>query len=169
MKKSIFDIGAAGRALEAIIEENEGELDAELEEWFDDIQDEREAKIESYCYLIAEYEARADARRQKVKELEAGARANEKTAKRLKDRLLKAFEVFGWDKVKAGSLLVKRAKNGGRLPVLWATPEDLNELPPEFIRQVPTLDKEAVLTALEVTPDLGFAKLGERGFHIEIK
>lgn len=166
--KSIFDIGAEGRALEAVIEDNNGELDKELELWFDNLADEREAKIESYCYLIAEYDARADARRQKVKELEAGARANENVVKRLKDRLLKAFEVFGWDKVKAGSLVVKRTKNGGKVPVIWELPTNLDLLPPEFVKQVPTLDKEAVVAALEVTPDLGFAKVGERGFHIKI-
>lgn len=166
--KSIFDIGAEGRALEAIIEDNEGELDAELERWFDDIADEREVKLESYSYLIAEHEARAEARRAKVKELEIAARADENIVKRLKDRLLKAFEVFGWDKVKAGSLTIKRAKNGGKIPVIWELPEDLNQLPAEFIKQVPTVDKEAVATALEVTPDLGFAKLGERGFHLKI-
>lgn len=165
---NIFDIGAQARALETLIEENEGELDPALEAWFDDIQDEREAKIESYCFLIAEHESRAEARRQKARELEAAARASENVAAKLKARLLKAFELFGWDKVKAGSLLVKRAKNGGKVPVIWNLPEDITELPSEFVKQVPALDKEAVAAALETDPDLGFAKLGERGFHIRI-
>lgn len=181
MKRSIFDLGNEGRALETALEDAEGEIDPVLERWFDSLGEEREEKLESYAFVIAEYEARAEIQRNKAKAILERAKANENQVARLKARLKVAFETYGWQRQKAGALTISLTKNGGVLPLKWRFDDEetlLAWVPPRFVIQVPKVDKDAVRAALEAeandddlaaNSDIDFAELGERGTHISIR
>lgn len=169
---TIFDLGNIGRALIDALEEAEGELCPELERFFDELADAKEDKLESYCFVLAELEARAEAQKQKAKEILERAKANENQVARLKARLKTAFEVYGWSKEKAGAFTVALQANGGLLPIKWRFDDEptlLAWVPERFIIKVPKVDREGVRKALADGEELDFAELGDRGSHIRVR
>ena len=63
--RRLFDIGDDLLALEELLSDAGGEIGDDeagqaLERWFDELGEERDAKIDGYCALIREFEARAE-------------------------------------------------------------------------------------------------------------
>ena len=147
--------------------------DPDSPEIFDAIQralalhDERERKVDAYCCLIAEISARAAARKAEASRLAENARLAENNVKRLKTRLLEAFNAMGIGKLETERFTVSVAKNGGLVPLL-VDDVDPATLPTEFQKITVSVDNEKVREALATT-ELPFAKLGERGQHVRIK
>lgn len=147
--------------------------DPDSPEIFDAIQralalhDEREAKVDAYCCLIAEIGARAAARKAEAARLAENARAAEGHVKRLKTRLLESFNAMGIGKLETERFTVSVARNGGLVP-LEINDVDPATLPAEYQRVTISVDNEKVRAALANAP-LPFAKLGERGQHVRIK
>lgn len=131
------------------------------------LHDEREAKVDAYCCLIAEINARAEARKAEAARLAENARVSENTVKRLKLRLLESFNAMGIGKLETERFTVSIARNGGLVP-LEMDDVDPTTLPEQFQKVTVSVDNAAVREALKTT-DLPFAKLGERGQHVRIK
>lgn len=148
--------------------------DPDSPEVFDAIQralalhDERERKVDAYCCLIAEISARAAARKAEADRLNASATASANAVKRLKTRLLEAFNAMGIGKLETERFTVSVAKNGGLVPLEIDPDVDPAALPEEYQKVTISVDNEKVRAALATT-ELPFAKLGERGQHVRIK
>lgn len=202
--RTLFQISDDLFALEAILAEVGGEITddeagAALEKFFDELGAERDAKIDNYCALIRELEARAEAREAEAKRLTALAGSDANSAKRLKNRLLVFFEIQEISKLDTARFRVAVQKNGGALPLIF--PEEWEREParaPErYHKQTIALNKtllredaeftqseikklKADVEAGKITPEQAAnmlhvaeftnkVRLGERGTHLRIR
>lgn len=189
--KTLFEISNDIHALADLLEETGGEVtpetEAAIDQWFAEVETDRDAKIDNYCALIKHLEATAKARQEESKRLQSLAKTDENSADRLKRRLHMFFQIHGIPKVETLRFKVRRQANGGKHPVILDEhfqrhPEEL----PEKYRRVifePNLDviREDLMTlaavsmeeenadaAADLAKDLSFAALGERGEHLRI-
>lgn len=173
-KRSLFNIGRDFEALDELIEEREGDVtDDEIREiiyeWMDENQDALATKVDGYVLFIKELDARADARRSLAREYDALAKMDERKVESLKKCLVNFMQDRNMDELAGYVHVVKPTRNGGALPVVVPDDLDLSTVPAEFIIQTPSLDKKKVFDALVSNVKVGFAKLGDRGFHLRIK
>jgi hypothetical protein len=173
---TLFQIGDEIRALHDLLTECEGELpDAEAEAaidgWLAETEGDLFKKVDGYCGLIRELEARSEAREIEAKRLMALAGADGNQAKRLKDRLKAFFEISGIKKLETPRFRVSVQANGGQLPLIipddWD--DDAASAPEAFQRRVIVLDTVAIRTAICNGEETHGACLGERGNHLRIK
>lgn len=174
--RTLFQISNDLLALEAILAEVGGEITdddagAALEKFFDELGAERDAKIDNYCALIRELEARAEAREAEAKRLTALAGSDANNAKRLKNRLKAFFEIQEISKLDTARFRVAVQKNGGALPLVipaeWD--DDPAAAPEAFQRRTIVLDREAIREAIRNDEETHGASLGERGTHLRIR
>lgn len=153
-----------------------GEID---EQTFSDtldagLKDATDSKLEAYCKLIKEREARAKARAEENKRLDAAAKVDENTVARLKERLKWFLEVTKKDSASAGIFTVAMQGNGGAQPIeidpeVLADPTlaVLDDL--EFFELVPSLDTARIRAHIEGGNELPFARLLPRGRSLRIR
>jgi len=171
MRQTLFEIGADAQALADLLIEVGGELSSEEEEeavdrWFAEIGDRLELKVDSYCALIAEMQARADARYEEGMRLTNQARVDQNAAERLKGRLKLFFEMTNRTKLQTPRFTISLAKNGGKAPLII---EDEAAVSEDFLKVAVAPDREAIRKALEMGRTLEFARLGNRGTSLRIK
>lgn len=168
LKQSIFDIGGEldqiAQAFDQLAEggEEQAVLDA-IEQYFADLLDRRDEKLDSYARLIRAFDFTADARQQEADRLAALAKTDKNNAKRLKDRLKLYLESAGITKIETGYNKFAIQPNGGKPPM----EVDEANVPSEFCKQVP--DNEKIRVALDAGQSLPFASFGERGTHLRIR
>jgi hypothetical protein len=166
-KRSLFDISAELRYIEDALEANEGEITPELEAWFADLADERDTKINNYCWLIDELQNHAKFLREEAARFNEWAKANENKATRLKDRLLEFFQAHGLQKMVTPHFKPRIQANGGLAPLLLSVlPE---ELPKEFQCIRIAANQDELRRVLASGQELEFARIGERGIHLRLK
>lgn len=176
MKRTLFNIGEDYAALGELLDEIGGEITSEqaeeaIDEFFAELGDELNIKLDGYAALIREREARAKARDEEAKRIAALAQTDKNTASRLKGRLKSFLEMQGKQKIETARAVIAIQNNGGKAPVILdeyfqAHPEEL----PEGLRKVVfTPDLDAIRAQLESGEDLGFAEIGERGTHLRIR
>src|SRR5690606_19649213 len=124
-------------ALEDLLLETGGDVSEEeaeriVDTWLEQLGAERDEKLDSYAALVKEMEARAGARRDMARQITERARADEATAKRLKDRLAFVFARCGWKTIETLRFRLTRAKAGGKAPLL--VDGDADTLPERFQR-----------------------------------
>lgn len=187
-KQTLFDIGAELDAIYEAYDRLEGDeaevyLKAALEAYFDQVGERLNDKLDGYCNLIKSAEAKAKIREDEAKRLKGLADTDRNFAQRLKDRLKYWLEVTGNTKVETPYHKIAVQANGGAVPLIWIAsgldgepvevrdpgPDWVNTLPQEYVKQVPTIDNEAIRKSLESGEELPFAKLGDRGFHLRIR
>ena len=113
----------------------EGDDEAQTEvviQWFEQLGEERNQKLDNYAALIADIESRAQVRRDEAKRLVDRARIDENKAALLKERLRLFFESHGLKTVETSRYRLTLAQNGGKLPLLVDVSVD--GLPEEYIR-----------------------------------
>lgn len=172
--KSLFDLTTEVLELEALLTEAGGEIpdeeaEAALDAYIEHLDGDLHAKLDAYVTLIAEFDARAEARLAESKRVKALADRDALNSERLRGRLKQYFERTGRDKVETKRFRVSLVANGGKLPLnLHCPPESL---PEEFRREkvVFSADQAAIRAALERGEQLVFAELGERGKVLRIK
>lgn len=140
--RSLFEISEDLHFLQDFLSDTGGDIteeamEAEIDKWLGDLGEERDIKIDNYCALIREFQARSDARAGEAERIEALSRVDKNAAESLKSRLLAFFNVHELDKVETARFRVSRVNNGGALPVIIDTevlddPESL----PEAYRKV---------------------------------
>lgn len=149
----------------------EESLEAEIDKWLADLGAERDTKIDNYCALYKELEARATARKVEAARVADLANIDANAAARLKSRLHKFFIAHNIDKIETLRFKVGRAKNGGALPVIIdpSVAEAPELLPEHYLKVMYAPDFVAIKADLDAGAELLWAKLGERGEHLRIK
>lgn len=188
MSRSLFQISDDLLALDDLLSEVGGEITedeagAALEKFFDELGEERDAKLDNYGALIRQYEAKAEARQAEAQRLQRLAATDANNAKRLKTRLLAFFELHGIKKLETLRFKFSVQANGGKAPLV--VPEQWERepasAPEQFHHHVIQLDKEAIRAALEAVFDGDSAQveaeklmdagcsIAPRGAHLRIK
>ena len=170
---TIYEISEDMAALDALLAETGGEITPEAEAAFNAFEAELAAnlttKVDGYCALIAEIDARAAARKAESKRLADRARVDERTADALRERLRFVWEQRGLGKVETDRFCVSLAKVGGK-PALDIRC-GVEDLPAWAVKTetIASVDKDAIRARLESGEALAFASLMERGTRISIK
>lgn len=172
--RTLFDIGSDMLALEELMSEIGGEVtDEEVERaidaFFAEIESDLHAKLDSYVYLIAEFNARFEMRRKEAERIARLAAVDQYNEKRLKRRLQDFFERTGKTKEETAHFKISVINNGGQAPLVLADQVDPSALEPRFQKVTVEVHTDAVRAALEAGEELEFADLGARGRHIRIK
>jgi len=173
---TLFKIADEIRALHDLLTELDGDVsDAQVEEtvdqWLAQIGEQVEEKVDAYCVLIHEFEARANARHEESARIAKLGNADTGNAGRLKDRLKQFMEATGRLKIETPAFKLAIQKNGGVLPLI--VPEDWEiepaRAPEAFQRRVIQLDKQAIREALRNDEMVNGCALAERGTHLRIR
>jgi hypothetical protein len=170
---TIYQISDDMAALDALLAETGGEITPEAEAAFNQFEAELAAnlhnKTDAYCALLAEIDARAAARKAEAKRLADRAKADERTADALRERLRFVWEQRKLGKVETDRFTVSLAKNGGKQPLDIRC--GVEDLPSWAVKSetIVTADKEAIRSRLDAGESLDFASLMERGTRISIR
>jgi len=169
---TIFQINKDMEDLEMFLIEAEGDItDPAVEEkviaWMDRIDDDWSNKVENYCQLINEMEARGKARKEAATNLSRRSEIDTKSAASLKERLMFVMNTRGIKKTETDSFRVSVANNGGKLPLEL----DIDNVTKEYLidKIVVTVNKDKIREDLEAGTDLPFATFVDRGTHLRIK
>jgi hypothetical protein len=170
---TIYEISEDMAALDALLAETGGEITPEAEAAFNAFEAELAAnltgKVDAYCALLAEIDARAAARKAEAKRLADRAKTDERTADALRERLRFVWETRKLGKVETDRFTVSLAKNGGKQPLDVRC--GVEDLPSWAVKRetVVTVDRDAIRSRLDAGESLDFASLMERGTRINIK
>lgn len=173
---NLYEISKELLEFEQLMTDLEGEIPSEeierqITEWFENISDQRDEKIDNYAALIRTMDARAKMRKEEAKRLTLLAQTDENAVSRLKERLKYFFQTHELGTLQTRRFKVSLANNGGVRPLIlsveaYEVPECL---PDEFKKSTVTANTTAIREALEAGAELDFAQLGERGQSIRIK
>ena len=172
MSATLYEISADLSALEQLLTELGGEFpdefaEAAIDSWLEETTRATKEKVDSYCGLIRELEARRDARKAEAKRLADRASVDSNAIDRLKARLLWFFEAHDIKTLETRRFRVTAAQNGGLAPLHITAP--LEEIPDEFVEIIRKPMTPMIREMLEGGEKLPFAELGERGKSIRIK
>jgi hypothetical protein len=173
MSGTIFNISDDMAALERLLWESGGDITGDAETavaaWEAELAANLYAKLDAYGGLISEIEARAAARRAEATRILDLAKADEKAAANLRERLRFVFETRALGKVETPRYRFSLVQNGGKLPI--DIHGDLESLPSWAVRRETMVyaDKDAIRARLETGEQLPFATLMDRGTRIAIK
>lgn len=171
-RRSLLDITADMRALDDLLEDVGGDIsdpqvEAAVSQWFAELDQDLNTKVDGYCGLIRQKELLASARRAEADQLLLRARTEENQVKSLKERLKFAMTERGLKK--AGNVRTASVcGNGGKQPV-EIDPIEARTLPPRFQKVLIDIDADKVREALEAGEELAFARILPRGTHLRVK
>lgn len=173
---TLFEISADIEALHDLLTECGGELpdveaEAAIDGWLAETDAALEKKIDGYCGLIREFEARSAAREIEANRLLALADADGNQAKQLRARLKAFFETCDIKKMETPRFRVGVQANGGLVPLIipqeWE--RDPAEAPEAFQKREIRLDNAAIREAIRNDEETHGAYLGERGTQLRIR
>lgn len=174
--RTLFAISDDLFALAELLDETDGEIDGDLAEqaidqFLSELGAERDRKVDNYCALIKELEARSKARMEEADRLKALAASDAGAAERLKTRLHNFFQIQGIQKLATLRFNIARQNNGGSLPVVIdpQLQEHPEEIPEGYRRVAFSPDIGAIRCALAGGEALDWASFGERGEHLRIR
>jgi t-SNARE complex subunit (syntaxin) len=167
--RTLFSISADIQQLNAVLDDlDDTEQQQFITDWLENLETERDRKLDNYATLITELEARADVRKAEAKRLMELVAADEKRAKLLKERLKYFFETNQLKKVETNRYRLSLVKHGGKAPLILDESVEATLLPERFRRVNIEPDTKAIREALEAGEQLDFAQLGDRGSSIRI-
>ena len=138
------------------------EADPEIvQETMDDLDDELEVKADNYVTVIKALETDSDGDKKEIQRLQARVSTRERNIKKMKDALMEAMKLSGRMKMPTEHYKLSIAGNGGKAPLIIT-----GRVPESYCDLVPSNEK--IREALE-HGDLEFARLGERGEHLNIR
>lgn len=172
MSATLYEISGDLAALESLLTEVGGELpddvaEAAIDSWLEETGTATKDKVDNYCGLIRELEARRDARKAEAQRLDQLANRDWNAVLRLKARLLWFFERHEMRTLETPRFRVTAAQNGGIAPLHITAP--IEDIPDEFIEFIRKPMNPMIRELLEAGEKLSFAELGERGKSIRIK
>lgn len=180
--RTLFDISDDLLVLGDLLEEAGGDITDEqaelaVNDFFAELGTERDLKLDSYCALYRQFEAKAKARKEEAARLTALAATDENNADKLKKRLLEFLRVQNLPKIETARFKISRQTNGGKVPVIFNETFIANpvELPEEIRRVTFSPDADALRGLLESGDTetrecySAYGQLGERGEHLRIK
>lgn len=151
MNRRLHEVTADCLALEALLLENGGEWSPEVEELIQEMQGNKETKVDGYAALIRDWESDADRWGEEEKRVAARRKALENAAARLKARLAEQLTAMGDTEVITPRFKVALQANAPNVEVLVG----VDRLPKEFVREIPPVpakmevDRAAILEALK--------------------
>lgn len=131
--------------------------------------EELRTKVDRYCGLLREFEARAKARQEEAQRLSALAGADTRAAATLKARLHEFMKLHDIAKLETLRFKVGRQANGGvQALVMDIEPE---QLPEEYRRTVTAIvaDTDALRAAINDGKTIEGVRLADRGEHLRIR
>lgn len=156
MGHSLYTIAEDQRLINAMLEENGGELTPEIEEAMQITEENFLDKAEAYGATISEYDAQAEACAAEIKRLTAYKRTCENVSKRMKERMADAMQAFSRDKVTAGTFRFS-FRNSTAVRI-----ENEDIIPEEFFKTERTLNKRDLMDALKAGEYIAGAMLETR-------
>lgn len=169
MTATLFGLGEELKRLESLVSESEdGEIDAALSAYLDDVNVAVEKKVETYCRMIGEISARWEARMQEAKRIESLAKADDELGGKMERRLKEFMLKTGRTQIETTTCVV-RVKGAGGVQKL----EYIGDVPAEYTKTETVTysgpDQEKIRQALKEKKELPFVKLAERGKVLVIK
>lgn len=167
---TLYEIVGDELCLMQLLTESGGDIsDPEVAEafdqWFAEVSENLEEKIESYCRVIRELEVKRDARLAESKRIADMAATDKRSVDSMKARLRDAMIAIGREKIETRSFKLSVVRNGGKLPLNV----DEDSIPEEYLTYIPRPDTDRIRTELEAGGTLPFASLGERGRNVRIR
>jgi hypothetical protein len=143
------------------------DAEAAITAWFAELGAERDTKIDNYCTLIRELEARHAARTQEAKRLLVLAKTDDATAQRLRARLFAFFKSHDITRLTTPRFQLGIVHNGGLLPLGYTgLPVTI---PADFQQVTIDYDNTAIRKALDGGETLTFAYYLPRGERLSIR
>ncbi len=169
--RTLFSIGEDLERLNELLDDcgDDAQQQELISHWLEQTGAERDKKLDGYCALITEMQARAEVRKAEAKRLAELAAADESRARLLKDKLKTFFESHGIKTVQTPRYKLSLAKNGGKAPLILDDSVSATQLPEQFQKVSIDPNTAAIREALERGEHLEFARLGERGTSMRIK
>lgn len=162
---TLFDIGSD---LLKVLDQIgvDGEIDNELDQFFQSIQEDEAKKLDSYVGLIRTLEAEISLARSEEEQFYQKAKQRESKIKALKDRLKEHLERTGRDRITSAAGRVLRVQANSSSPLVVK----VEDVPEEYkIKKVTEeIDNERIKKELQAGKQLPFASFGERGTHLRI-
>lgn len=170
MNKTLFDLSNEILQLDDLLDTLDGDDAAQmgaLDEYLNSLESNLETKLDNYAGFISELEARSAARKEEAERLAQRAKVDANKAGRLKESL-KTFLIHGYKSMETNRFRLTLAANGGKLPLMIASVEDLPEV---YVEQVVTLKAltDAIRNDIEAGIEVPGCMLGERGSSMRIK
>ena len=128
------------------------------------IEGEIEDKADNYAKIIAELEAKANARKNEAKRLTESARIYENRIKTLKNNLFNSMKTINKTKFSTDLFNFSIVKNGGKQPLKID-----GIVPDEYKKTILEDDTDKIRAFLEAGNELSFAHLEERSESLRIK
>lgn len=148
--------------LDKLLDENVDEQ--MIYDTLESIQGEIEDKADNYAKIIAELEAKSNARKSEAKRLTESAKVIDNRIKTLKDNLFNSMKAINKTKFSTDLFSFSIVKNGGKLPLTID-----GEVPEDYKKAVLEVDNDKIREALEQGNKLPFAHLEERSERLSIK
>lgn len=172
--KTLYDISREYSELEELLSGVEGELSAEqqtgINEFLSGLDKDRDKKIDAYCGLIRDLEARSEARKKEADRFDRLARFDTNKAARLKWALLNFMRTRDLERIETARFRLRRAANAAPKVIVGKYFEDHPEELEERFRTVtfkPNLKE--IGQALKDGEKLDCASFGERGENLRIE
>jgi hypothetical protein len=173
---TLFQIVEETQALHDLLTECAGEItdaetEAAIDQWLAETEQSLEKKVDGYCNLVREFEARSEAREIEAKRLMALAGADANQARRLKDRLKAFFEICGIKKLETPRFRVSIQANGGQSPLVFPPEWEVEpaSAPEAFHKVEIKLSREAIREAIRNDEETHGAFLAQRGTRLNIR
>lgn len=168
--KTLYEIREDMAAIDSLLMEMGGDVsdkdvEATIDKWFTEIEDDEANKVEGYCRVIRTYQARAQMCAEEMARLKKVASTCAAAAERLERRLIWFMKDRGKKQIAANTFDVRTRRNGGVQPM----EVDDGPVPTEYTTYNPQPDNALIRQALEDGVELDFARLRERGTRITIK
>jgi parvulin-like peptidyl-prolyl isomerase len=176
MGKTLFQIGEDMQALDALLGEVGGDVTDEqagaaIDRWLEENRAALAEKLDGYCWVLKEREARCLAREAESKRLAELARSDRNAARRLKDRLKEFFARQGMERFETAHFKLAVQPNGGKRTLLvnrdWT--DDPTAAPEQYHRRVILLDTEAIRADVEAGVEVEGCELAEHGTHLRVR
>ncbi len=149
---------------------DEAELLQTIENYFGDLLDQRDRKLDNYARFISEKQAVADARKAEANRILALAQVDQNTADRCKALLKMWMDAKGITKVETPLHKFGIQANGGKTPLVIDPAWNPEDAPIRYRKITYSFDTATIRQDLETgTFALPFASFGEKGSHLRIR
>lgn len=136
MNETLYVLADELLALDDLLEETEGELTPELEQWMNEYGAKTRDKVDAICSYEKDLRARVEAKKAAAKDLAARAATEERKAERVKHLLDIAMTRLGTRELQGMIHKARRQKHGGKRAFSIVLPAD--QLPDAYRRAVTT-------------------------------
>ena len=161
---NLFDIVGEFNELYEMATSEEEQAEQVFIDTLDSLKGELTEKAAGYVAVMN----RLDMEMKKAEEIEKRYKVIKESRKnaiqRMKDACMWACENLNVTEIDAGDMTIKVKNNGGQLPIIIE-----GEVPQNLCKVTIEPDKALIREYLKDHPECEFARIGERGKHIEVK